>query len=281
MQKPHGKGLTGFIFGLLLATLIIGILLFVLNYSPSGFRQPNPPPEVEAKPEILTPRSSRPPASGTDTAGAGHSGSIADPRGDFPDAGNTPQTPPAVSASDAPAAPPKEEPPKAETPKEDTPPAQPKPPRTETADDKPRSAEPKPRERQAEPKPTPEQILNSGNVEKAREQVRREQQQNENRRSSETRSGNRSDNRADSRPAENRGGRVIVQMGSFNNAQAADAQRAKLAMLGVNARVSERTGADGQTVYRIQSGRLSRSEAEALTDKLRRNNIDSLTRSAE
>ena len=35
-NKPYGKGLSGFIFGLLLATLIIGVVLYFLNNTPSG-----------------------------------------------------------------------------------------------------------------------------------------------------------------------------------------------------------------------------------------------------
>ena len=76
-------------------------------------------------------------------------------------------------------------------------------------------------------------------------------------------------------------GRYIVQMGSYNNPQAADTQRAKLAMLGVNARVTSSKRSDGQTVYRIQSGRLSRAEAQALSERLRGNGIDTLTRQAD
>ena len=76
-------------------------------------------------------------------------------------------------------------------------------------------------------------------------------------------------------------GRYIVQMGSYNNPEAADTQRAKLAMLGVNARVASSKRSDGQTVYRIQSGRLSRAEAQALSEKLRGNGIDTLTRQAD
>ncbi|MDO4694247.1 MAG: SPOR domain-containing protein [Eikenella sp.] len=245
MQKNHGKGLTGFIFGLLLATLIIGAVLFFLNHAPSGFRQPDPPPEVVSKPEELRPRGSQVQAPPVQKP---QDGGLADPWGDIAEADASEAVPPKAAEASKP-----------------EPQPVPKPERT-AAESKPRppaEAKPQPREPRPEPKPTPEQILNSGSVEKAREQVRREQQ----------------DRRAANRAAE--GGRVVVQMGSFNNAEAADAQRAKLAMLGVNARLSRTTGKDGQTVYRIQSGRLSREEAQRLTDKLRQNNIDSLTRNAE
>ncbi len=267
MHKPYGKGLSGFVFGLLLATLIIGALLFLLNHSSSGFRQPNPPPEVEIQPEILTPRGSQQGSTASEVAQQGNGS--ADPRGDFPDASNDEPVPPVAVSEPKPSA---------ETVKTELPKPEPKP--RETVDVKPPPAEPKPREQpRTEPKPTPEQILNSGNVERAREQARREQQAETRRNNNNQQAGN--NRAAESQPAPAQGGRVVVQMGSFNSAEAADTQRAKLAMLGVNARVSQSTGANGQTVYRIQSGRMSRSEAQALTEKLRSNNIDSLTRSAD
>jgi cell division protein FtsN len=46
----------------------------------------------------------------------------------------------------------------------------------------------------------------------------------------------------------------FVQAGAFPNQQDADAQRAKLAMLGWEARVSEREQ-NGRTVYRVRMGR--------------------------
>jgi len=86
--------------------------------------------------------------------------------------------------------------------------------------------------------------------------------------------------KAEAKTAEG-GKKVILQMGSYADRNSADAQRAKLAMLGVNARVASSKRSDGQTVYRIQSGRLSRAEAQALSDKLRGNGIDTLTRQAD
>ena len=59
-NKPYGKGLSGFIFGLLLATLIIGVVLYFLNNTPSGIKQPEAP-KTEIQPEILTPRQERQP----------------------------------------------------------------------------------------------------------------------------------------------------------------------------------------------------------------------------
>lgn len=238
--KPHGKGLSGFIFGLLLATLIIGVVLYFLNNTPSGIKQPEAP-KTEIQPEILTPRQEHQPEHRpSDTTAGSDSGHYTLPPGDITD------KPPVAASVPQQASTPAQRP-------EDKPAQEDK-----TVQTKPRDPQRKP---EPEAKPTPEQILESGNVERAREQARRQRREAE---------------------AHNSGnGHYIVQMGSYNNPQAADTQRAKLAMLGVNARVASSKRSDGQTVYRIQSSLLSRAEAQALSDKLRGNGIDTLTRQAD
>lgn len=60
----------------------------------------------------------------------------------------------------------------------------------------------------------------------------------------------------------------FVQAGAFRTQQDADAQRAKLAMLGWEARVSEREQ-NGRTVFRVRVGPFSkRDDAESLKQKL-------------
>ena len=256
-NKPHGQGLSGFIFGLLLATLIIGVVLYFLNNTPSGIKQPEAP-KTEIQPEILTPRQERQPEQRpSDTTVGSDSGRYALPPGDITDK-------PPVAAS---------------VPQQASTPAQ----RPEDKPEQDKPAQTKPREQQRKPepeaKPTPEQILESGNVERAREQARRQRREAEAKAAREAESKT-AEQRAQ-RNAEGGNGRYIVQMGSYNNPQAADTQRAKLAMLGVNARVTSSKRSDGQTVYRIQSGRLSRAEAQALSERLRGNGIDTLTRQAD
>lgn len=237
--KPHGKGLSGFIFGLLLATLIIGVVLYFLNNSLSGIKQPEAP-KTSVQPEILTPRQEHRPDRPGDAVSASDDNRYTLPPGDITD--QPPASPPTF-ASDAAASLP------------DTQQTEPTRPRSQpTQAREPRS---RPAER-TEVKPTPEQILNSGNVERAREQARRQRQEAEQR----------------------NGSRYIVQMGSYNTPEAADSQRAKLAILGINARISS-SKSNGQTVYRIQSGRISHDEAQALSEKLRSNGIDSLTKQAD
>ena len=260
-NKPYGKGLSGFIFGLLLATLIIGVVLYFLNNTPSGIKQPEAP-KTEIQPEILTPRQERQPEQRpSDTTAGSDRGRYALPPGDITDK-------PPIAAS---------VPQQASTPvqRQEEKPAQ---------EDK--SVQTKPREPQRKPepeaKPTPEQILESGNVERAREQARHQRREAEAKAAREA-EAKTAEQRAQRNAEAHSGGngRYIVQMGSYNNPQAADTQRAKLAMLGVNARVASSKRSDGQTVYRIQSGRLSRAEAQALSERLRGNGIDTLTRQAD
>ena len=85
--------------------------------------------------------------------------------------------------------------------------------------------------------------------------------------------------KAERKPAPAAGGNLILQMGSFGDQQSADAQRAKLAMMGVSSNVVQAT-VNGKTVYRVQSGRLSRAEAERTRQTLKQNGVDSLTRNA-
>lgn len=260
-NKPHGQGLSGFIFGLLLATLIIGVVLYFLNNTPSGIKQPEAP-KTEIQPEILTPRQERQPEQRpSDTTVGSDSGRYALPPGDITDK-------PPVAAS---------------VPQQASTPAQ-RPEEKPAPEDKPMQTKPREQQRKPEPeaKPTPEQILESGNVERAREQARRQRREAEAKAAREA-EAKTAEQRAQRNAEVHSGGngRYIVQMGSYNNPQAADTQRAKLAMLGVNARVTSSKRSDGQTVYRIQSGRLSRAEAQALSERLRGNGIDTLTRQAD
>ena len=60
-EKPYGKGFTGFIIGLLLATLIIGGLVYVLeNNRKHDFKDPIVEKELPP-PEVLTPKQPAPP----------------------------------------------------------------------------------------------------------------------------------------------------------------------------------------------------------------------------
>jgi cell division protein FtsN len=66
----------------------------------------------------------------------------------------------------------------------------------------------------------------------------------------------------------------FVQAGAFRAAPDADAQRARLSLLGVEARVSEREQA-GRTIYRVRVGPLqNRDAAERVRERLEQNGFD-------
>ena len=245
INKQHGKGLSGFMLGLLLATLVIAAILFFLNRSSKdSFKQQEPVVITPPVPEILTPKegASMPDLSASSASDVAASGVDVLEGFILEQTASEPQTAPV-----APAAPSK--------PKVEKPAAKPAQPKAETP--------PKPASKPAPAaKPTPEQILDSGSIEKARKEAQKEAAQ-----------------KADRKPAPAGGGNLILQMGSFGDQQSADAQRAKLAMMGVSSNVVQAT-VNGKTVYRVQSGRLSRAEAERTRQTLKQNGVDSLTRNA-
>lgn len=66
----------------------------------------------------------------------------------------------------------------------------------------------------------------------------------------------------------------FVQAGAFRNAEEAEAQRARLALLGFDAKVSEREQA-GQRIYRVRLGPFgNKVEAEVMQERLRAKQID-------
>jgi cell division protein FtsN len=64
-------------------------------------------------------------------------------------------------------------------------------------------------------------------------------------------------------------------VGAYSRADDAEQQRARLAMLGFTARVSEREQA-GRTVYRVRLGPFERKdEADAVQERLKSNAVES------
>lgn len=117
-------------------------------------------------------------------------------------------------------------------------------------------------------KPSPELILESGNIEKAREAARRQAATKNN----------------TVKPSENKKpavqaattttqhGNVVLQAGSFVNVRSADAQRARLAMMGIQAKVVE-AQVNGKSVYRVQTHGLNGNKATETKNTLQRNGI--------
>ncbi len=67
----------------------------------------------------------------------------------------------------------------------------------------------------------------------------------------------------------------FAQAGAFTRADDAEAQRAKLALLGLDAKLSEREQA-GRTVYRVRVGPFeARAQADAAIERLQAAGVDS------
>ncbi len=285
-KKQYGQGIGGFIFGLLLATAIIGGILYFLNNTKAEYKE-IPQSQELPKPEILVPSSA---GSAVASAVSDDSASV-----EFVDADE-------LAASDID---------DASKPIQSgavTSPTQPV--TKEVQTEQQRLAEEKQRvkqarqkqeaiqkEREAEAqkkaqlkkeqaaeqqkktesaKPTPEQILNHGNLEKAQKEATESAKTKKETSKKET--SKKETSKKEAAEKQTASSRSIVQMGSYNNEKAADTQRAKLAMIGVSANVVEAT-ANGQTVYRVQSARLSADAAEDMRKTLQQNGVNSFTRS--
>ena len=153
-------------------------------------------------------------------------------------------------------------------------------------------------------KPTAEQILNSGSIEKAREVARQEAQaKRAKQRAAEAANANPADSKADNRQPEkakpseadkpavapskpnseaqasNKADtrRTTVQAGAYNSRQAAEAQRAKLALMGVNTQVVE-VQSNGKTLYRVQTRSMDSKHANQVRETLQQNGVNSIPR---
>ncbi len=290
-KKQYGQGIGGFIFGLLLATAIIGGILYFLNNTKAEYKE-IPQSQELPKPEILVPSSA---GSAVASAVSDDSASV-----EFVDADE-------LAASDID---------DASKPIQSgavTSPTQPV--TKEVQAEQQRLAEEKQRvkqarqkqeaiqkEREAEAqkkaqlkkeqaaeqqkktesaKPTPEQILNHGNLEKAQKEATesaKTKKETSKKETSKKETSKKETSKKEAAEKQTASSRSIVQMGSYNNEKAADTQRAKLAMIGVSANVVEAT-ANGQTVYRVQSARLSADAAEDMRKTLQQNGVNSFTRS--
>jgi len=140
-------------------------------------------------------------------------------------------------------------------------------------------------------KPTAEQILNSGSIEKAREVARQEAQA---KRAKQRAAEEAQANKADRAPAQaresksdqpvaaqnktgNKTDRTTVQAGAYNTRQAAEAQRAKLALMGVNTQIVE-VESNGKTLYRVQTRGMDSKRANQVRETLQQNGVNSIPR---
>jgi cell division protein FtsN len=68
----------------------------------------------------------------------------------------------------------------------------------------------------------------------------------------------------------------FVQVGAFGRMEDAEQQRARLAMLGFSARITEREQGGGRTVYRVRVGPFDRKdEADSARDRLNGSGMES------
>lgn len=111
-----------------------------------------------------------------------------------------------------------------------------------------------------EPKPTPEQILNSGSIEKARSEAAREVQKLKTSVKEEVTN--------------------YLQMGAYANRQGAEEQRAKLAILGISSKVVGYQ-AGSKMLYRVQSNNMSADAVKKMQAELKKHGVASLIRSIE
>lgn len=222
--RQTGNGLTSFIVGLLIATMIIAGILYFLNKSKSDFKNPVVNNTQASAPEILTPPASSIPDLPPVT--------LPTPTASQPaESASTPT----VSASQI-----DEQSSRPNTP--DNP--------SHTPATTPNSG--KSIKTENPPTVTPEQILESGSIEKALQDVQKKQ---------------------------NTKNKVYLQIGSFNNLTDADAQRAKLIMLGIDSNIIT-VNIKGNTRYRVITNKMNQQEANQIQQTLQQNNFDSLTKNA-
>ena len=173
--------------------------------------------------------------------------------------------------------------------------------------EKPKLSEAEKRRRQQEDladrnaKPTAEQILNSGSIEKAREVARQEAQAKRAKQRAEEANAKSAASKTDNAPAQTKESkadkptapssktssetqsnkadtsRTTVQAGAYNTRQAAEAQRAKLALMGVNTQIVE-VQSNGKTLYRVQTRSMDSKHANQVRETLQQNGVNSIPR---
>ena len=150
-------------------------------------------------------------------------------------------------------------------------------------------------------KPTAEQILNSGSIEKAREVARQEAQAKRAKQRAEEANAKSAASKTDNAPAQAKESkadkptapssktssetqsnkadtsRTTVQAGAYNTRQAAEAQRAKLALMGVNTQIVE-VQSNGKTLYRVQTRGMDSKRANQVRETLQQNGVNSIPR---
>lgn len=275
--SQSGKGLSGFFFGLILATVIIAGILFYLNQSGQNAFKIPVPSKQPAETEILKPKNQ--PKEDIQPEPADQN-ALSEP-----DAATEAEQSDAEKAADKAdeveekaGEPEREEPDgqavrkkvlteereqtvreKAQKKDAETVKKQAVKPSKETEKKAPKEEKKAEKEKVA-PKPTPEQILNSGSIEKARSAAAKEVQK--------------------MKTFDKAEATHYLQMGAYADRRSAEGQRAKLAILGISSKVVGYQ-AGHKTLYRVQSGNMSADAVKKMQDELKKHEVASLIRSIE
>lgn len=275
--SQSGKGLSGFFFGLILATVIIAGILFYLNQSGQNVFKIPVPSKQPAETEILKPKNQ--PKEDIQPEPADQN-ALSEP-----DAATEAEQSDAEKAADKAdeveekaGEPEREEPDgqavrkkvlteereqtvgeKAQKKDAETVKKQAVKPSKET-EKKASKEEKKAEKEKVAPKPTPEQILNSGSIEKARSAAAKEVQK--------------------MKTSDKAEATHYLQMGAYADRRSAEGQRAKLAILGISSKVVGYQ-AGHKTLYRVQSGNMSADAVKKMQDELKKHEVASLIRSIE
>ncbi|HFC6892104.1 TPA: cell division protein FtsN [Neisseria meningitidis] len=275
--SQSGKGLSGFFFGLILATVIIAGILFYLNQSgqnafkiPASSKQPaeteilkpKNQPKEDIQPEPADQNALSEPDAATE-AEQSDAEKAADKADEVEEKAGEPER----EKSDGQAVRKKvlteerEQTVREKAQKKDaeTVKKQAVKPSKETEKKAPKEEKKAEKEKVA-PKPTPEQILNSGSIEKARSAAAKEVQK--------------------MKTSDKAEATHYLQMGAYADRRSAEGQRAKLAILGISSKVVGYQ-AGHKTLYRVQSGNMSADSVKKMQDELKKHEVASLIRSIE
>lgn len=275
--SQSGKGLSGFFFGLILATVIIAGILFYLNQSgqnafkiPASSKQPaeteilkpKNQPKEDIQPEPADQNALSEPDAATE-AEQSDAEKAADKADEVEEKAGEPEReePDGQAVRKKALTEEREQTVREKAQKKDTETVkkQAVKPSKET-EKKVSKEEKKAAKEKVAPKPTPEQILNSGSIEKARSAAAKEVQK--------------------MKTSDKAEATHYLQMGAYADRRSAEGQRAKLAILGISSKVVGYQ-AGHKTLYRVQSGNMSADAVKKMQDELKKHGVASLIRAIE
>ncbi|HGI8323930.1 TPA: cell division protein FtsN [Neisseria meningitidis] len=275
--SQSGKGLSGFFFGLILATVIIAGILFYLNQSgqnafkiPASSKQPaeteilkpKNQPKEDIQPEPADQNALSEPDAATE-AEQSDAEKAADKADEVEEKAGEPEReePDGQAVRKKVLTEEREQTVREKAQKKDAETVKKQAVKPSKETEKKASKEEKKAEKEkVAPKPTPEQILNSGSIEKARSAAAKEVQK--------------------MKTPDQAEATHYLQMGAYADRRSAEGQRAKLAILGISSKVVGYQ-AGHKTLYRVQSGNMSADAVKKMQDELKKHEVASLIRSIE